>query len=62
MKKLSLNLDALSVESFATDALEDGTGTVHGLQQNTLNGAPSCFRTGCCPRTYDVSCAETCTC
>lgn len=55
MKKIELNLDALSVESFETGAEAEGRGTVMANQQ-TLNAncytkAGSCYRTACCPET-----------
>jgi hypothetical protein len=59
MKKLSLNLDALSVESFdiAGEAAEKGTVDAHLFVPS--NNRP---RTACCPDTFQASCAETCTC
>ena len=58
MKKLALNLETLAVTSFEIDAERAERGTVQG------NWAPSNHqpRTACCPDTYQVSCAVTCTC
>jgi len=51
MKKLSLDLDALQVESFDTQPVEPGRGTVHAAQcycscccsgYNTCYGADTC--------------------
>lgn len=55
MKKLELNLDALSVESFDLGDGEQERGTVLANQQ-TLNAncytrVGSCYRTACCPET-----------
>jgi hypothetical protein len=38
MKKLHLNVDALRVESFATQRNQGGTGTVNGHQVWTVEG------------------------
>ena len=56
MKKIELNLDALSVESFKVDGGEmQQRGTVMA-NQGTLNAqcytnVGSCYRTACCPET-----------
>lgn len=56
MKKIELNLDALTVESFDVDGgMEQERGTVMA-NQGTLNvhcytQVGSCFRTACCPET-----------
>lgn len=44
MRKLTLNLDALAVDSFATDAAERGRGTVraHGNTRNQYTCAFTC--------------------
>ena len=43
MKKLSLSLDALKVDSFHTSRLETWAGTVHGGQDNvSAGGATQC--------------------
>jgi hypothetical protein len=59
MKKLRLNVDALTVQSFATADQASSRGTVHGEECTcptncTCPGCPSCGET--CPNT----CAETC--
>lgn len=59
MKKLSLNLDVLSVESFEVAQEQAEKGTVNGHLFAPSNNQP---RTACCPDTYQVSCAATCTC
>jgi hypothetical protein len=59
MKKLTLDLDRIDVQSFQTaDAGREG-GTVLG---NDVLATPghSCLRTACCPPTYDLG--ETCAC
>jgi len=61
MKKLKLDLDTLAVDSFDTDAVAGGEGTVLA-HQRTIDHGHSCQRTPCCPDTYQVSCALTCTC
>ncbi len=53
MKKLHLDLDALSVESFATAEGEKERGTVHGH----VSAASVCVASGC--NTY-CSCYESC--
>lgn len=56
MKKIALNVETLSVESFvASSAMETDRGTVQG-NQGTLNvhcysNVGSCNRTACCPDT-----------
>ena len=56
MKKIELNLDALTVESFdVAGDVEQARGTVMANQQ-TLNEqcysrVGSCLRTACCPAT-----------
>ena len=63
MKKLTLNLDSLEVQSFVTDEKRSERGTVRGEQQPctcytqcTCPGCPTCA--GTCPA--DPSCADTC--
>ncbi|HEX2076826.1 MAG TPA: hypothetical protein VHG08_03930 [Longimicrobium sp.] len=56
MKKIGLNLDALSVESFdVTGDVEEARGTVMANQQtlnvNCYTQPQSCHRTPCCPDT-----------
>jgi hypothetical protein len=68
MKKLSLDLDALDVESFATDTARRQAGTVHGYITiacgNTPNG--TCDNTCQCSNqcnTWDTACGgDTGTC
>ena len=55
MKKVALNLETLSVESFDLGTGGEDRGTVFGNQQ-TLNvhcysRVGSCLRTACCPAT-----------
>lgn len=52
MKKLMLNLDELTVESYATDRQSPPRGTVvgHYGTTHTLGGGPTC----------DLSCHQTC--
>jgi hypothetical protein len=57
MKKIALNIETLSVESFEPgSALRMDRGTVEGNQGGTVNVAcytnqHSCQRTPCCPET-----------
>lgn len=60
MKKLTLDLDRLAVESFGIEQMQDGRGSVDAHQ--VISPGHSCLRTRCCPHTYDPSCADTCTC
>ncbi|HEX6039309.1 pinensin family lanthipeptide [Longimicrobium sp.] len=46
MKKLSLKLDDLRIDSFATDAADGERGTVQGAQI-TAAGTCLCTRQGC---------------
>lgn len=62
MKKLSLNLDQLSVDSFDTEAPAEQKGTVMGEQCTcqtacTCPGCPTCYNT--C-NANDWTCANTC--
>jgi hypothetical protein len=45
MKKLSLNIDELRIESFATGTAQEARGTVHGEQ---ISGGPTCFGQATC--------------
>lgn len=54
MKKLSLNIDALRIESFATDAAEDARGTVQGAQDS----AATCFGQATCVVCTRQECLE----
>jgi hypothetical protein len=58
MEKLKLDLDGLAVESFATDVVDEGEGTVLAHQQGTrtIDHGHSCQRTPCCPDTFQVTC------
>jgi hypothetical protein len=70
MKKLTLSLDALEVQSFATASHAPDRGTVRGEQQLctcptacTCPGCPTCAET--CPETCvntcdDYSCLDSC--
>ena len=56
MKKLSLDVDRLSVESFATDAAAgEGIGTVRAAeddQEVAAQAACTCWNTCLCPSAY----------
>lgn len=54
MKKLTLDLDTLTVESFAA-AGGEGEGTVLGQEWDTRR-QDSCYRTACCPDTAQPGC------
>jgi len=67
MKKLQLDLTALRVESFMTDAPARGAGTVRAHQETNRG---SCFSDSCFPTDFcntatcasmNASCAGTCT-
>lgn len=64
MRKIRLELDGLSVESFATDPAEARFGTVHGAEQASAPNPciPETFLT--CPRrqTNYASCVANCEC
>jgi hypothetical protein len=71
MKKLRLNLDALSVETFQTDDVVNGTGTIEGYISTrctggamTCNDANTCVPAGatCDNDTCYVSCNGSCPC
>jgi hypothetical protein len=50
MKKLTLDIDNLSVQSFETDGLDDSRGTVQGMA--TISGGWPLCNTNCsCPNT-----------
>lgn len=56
MKKIELNIETLSVESFEVGGVKLDRGTVMGNQGGTLNAncytqQHSCHRTPCCPDT-----------
>lgn len=67
MKKLSLTLDDLRVDSFHTSAAREEKGTVIAEQctcptncetQCTCPGCPTCYAT--CPNTCEETCGITC--
>lgn len=64
MKKLTLTLDDLQVDSFHTSAGPREEGTVYGEQQCTCQtactcpGCPTCAET--CPNTCNATCPWTC--
>ena len=53
MEKLKLDLAELRVETFRTDAVTAGEGTVRAAEATPGH---SCLRTACCPETYQVGC------
>ncbi|HSU17204.1 hypothetical protein [Longimicrobium sp.] len=57
MKKLSLHLDSLAVQSFATGDAPGGAGTVHGMSRPTAGPTQSPF---ICPDTEWWSCGIVC--
>lgn len=60
MRKLTLNVDSLVVQSFQTTAPEAGRGTVHG---QAAAQTPGCSYDGCVPTAHyscDPTCPETC--
>lgn len=66
MRKLSLNLEALVVESFSTNAAE-GRGTVRGMDSITVDqdtcitcGATCATCGGTCPASCPATCVNTC--
>jgi hypothetical protein len=73
MKKLALNLDQLTVESFATDAAERATGTVRAndaytdfISECPCTALPQCGspRAGTCDPagTCAYTCGDSCAC
>ena len=58
MKKLRLNVEELSVQSFATDEADDQQGTVQGREEAV---APSRFLSRCCQTDEFQSCPVRCT-
>jgi hypothetical protein len=50
MRKLTLDIDTISVQSFETDALDDSRGTVQGLEFTFSGDGPIC-KTCSCPNT-----------
>jgi len=59
MKKITLNLDALNVETFDTlpDAGSALKGTVHGNETNVYAECATAAGTGCCTQADDVGCS-----
>jgi len=71
VKKLSLKLDTLSVQSFDTLPAPTGRGTVQGRDSETdlVSCGGSCYHTNCgewtclgCPTNGQNTCANTCRC
>ena len=60
MKKLKLNLDALAVETFATDDRREGRGTVAGQGFTNLCITYRCDGTNLCTGGGGGSCDGTC--
>jgi hypothetical protein len=60
MKKLTLDLNALTVQSFATAPAAPSRGTVHGEQQCTCPTACTCPGCPTCDETCPDTCYETC--
>lgn len=67
MRKLSLHLEELVVESFSTTDAARGRGTVRGMDSVTIDQdscvtcAPTCATCGgTCPNTCPVTCGNTC--
>jgi hypothetical protein len=60
MKKLTLDLNSLKVQSFATAAAAPNRGTVHGEQQCTCPTACTCPGCPTCDETCADTCQETC--
>ena len=53
MKKLSLRLEALAVESFDTASAVEERGTVEALGEMLRSQNTNCRTWGCCPWTGD---------
>ncbi|HSU17457.1 hypothetical protein [Longimicrobium sp.] len=61
MRKLTLNLNALAVQSFATDAARPGFGTVQGRQKgNTGLQDTDCSAVDACPSARGCSELDEC--
>lgn len=56
MRKLSLDLDVLVVESFAIDAPEDARGTVRAHDALIDTGVYSCLASCRCPSHHNTEC------
>jgi hypothetical protein len=67
MRKLTLNVDALNVQSFATAPAAKAQGTVYGHAPTNGNNtdclsAVDACPTGFCAPTYDAACQDTTLC
>ncbi|HYW10662.1 MAG TPA: hypothetical protein VE871_01865 [Longimicrobium sp.] len=52
MKKIALNVETLSVESFQVSSREPvARGTVQAHEADLATRGQSCYRTYCCPET-----------
>lgn len=56
MRKLSLDLDALVVDSFETDRAEDVRGTVQANEMVLDSNVYSCAKTCLCPSHHNTEC------
>jgi hypothetical protein len=56
MRKLSLTLDALAVESFALPAPDAVRGTVQANEALAVTGTYSCYKTCYCPSHHNTEC------
>jgi hypothetical protein len=56
MRKLSLDPDALAVDSFATDAVPAVRGTVQGNEVLVATGVYSCWKSCRCPSHHNTEC------
>jgi hypothetical protein len=61
MRKLSLNPDQLRVESFATQPVPDGRGTVAAHAGSVLNCPPGPTDPPACGTVMRMSCYASCT-
>jgi hypothetical protein len=50
MKKLTLDLEALRLESFDVDTAPDALGTVHGADSTATDGCPGSYPFHCLPQ------------
>lgn len=56
MRKLSLDLDALTIESFATGRPENSRGTVQANEAVLASNFHSCLRSCYCPSHHQSEC------
>lgn len=56
MRKLSLDLDALVVETFATDRADAERGTVRAHEAVLDSNVYSCLKTCICPSHHNTEC------